>query len=76
MKIRDLTPDRLDFHTDLAIADAMRAFDRHVDIAFTFHETEVSHVTWQAAVGGYEGGMNRNYVSKGKMVQTSRLRTR
>ena len=55
MKIRDLTPDRLDFHTDLAIADAMRAFDRHVDIAFTFHETEVSHVTWQATVGGYGG---------------------
>ena len=55
MKIRDLTPDRLDFHTDLAIADAMRAFDRRVDIAFTFHETEVSHVTWQEAVGGMGG---------------------
>ena len=75
MKTRDLTPDRLDFHTDLAIADAMRAFDRRVDIAFTFHATEVSRVTWQAAVGGM-GGYESYYVSKGKMVQTSTLQTR
>ena len=55
MKIGDLMPDPCVFHTDLAIADAMRAFDRRVDIAFTFHETEVSHVTWQEAVGGMGG---------------------
>ena len=75
MKIGDLMPDPCVFHTDLAIADAMRAFDRRVDIAFTFHETEVSHVTWQEAVGGY-GGYESYYVSKGKMVQTSTLQTR
>ena len=55
MKFWDLLPDRLDFHTDLAIAAPTRALARRVEAFPIFHGTGLCDMTWQAAAGGREG---------------------